>query len=67
MKQEIFEKPQVDVYMKVSLGEWDYKLDILDDYLADEDTLCTPDEGFGTDTFMGLMTSLNTDLSQQLM
>ena len=63
MKQEMFEKPQGDVYMEVSQNEWDYKLDILDDYLADEVTMCTPGEGFRQDTFMGLVTSLNMDLS----
>ena len=41
----------------------DYKLDILDDYLTDEVTMCTPSEGFGRDSFMSFITSLNMDFA----
>ena len=59
VKQEMFEKPQVDVDMEVSQPEKDYKVDILDDYLTEEVTMCAPGEVFAQDTFMGLITSLN--------
>ena len=63
VKQEMFKKPQVDVSMEFSRVERDYKLDTLDDYLTEEVTMCTPGEGFDQDTFMGLISSLNMDLS----
>ena len=59
MKQDQFEKPQLDVDMEFIQEGLDYKLDTLDDYLQDEVTMCSPSEGFSQDSIMGLMTSLN--------
>ena len=63
VKQSMFEKPQVDMYMEVRQDGWDYCLDKLEDYLEDEAALTSLGDGFEQDTFMGLITSVNVDFS----
>ena len=63
VKQEKFEKPQLEVNVVTLQDGSDYKLDSIDDYLTDEATMCPQSECFGKDSFMSLITSLNVNLA----
>jgi hypothetical protein len=42
---------------------WDYKVDLLDDYVRDETSVTNPSDEFVQDSLMGLVTALNVDFT----
>ena len=62
-KQDDFEAPEIDTGLEVQQDGWDYKLDLLNDYIRDETTVTNPSDEYVQDSLMGLITALNMDFT----
>ena len=62
VKETEFNLPEVDVMLATSQAHSEYMVDTLHDYLLDETSILGPGDAYSSDSFMGLITALNTDL-----
>ena len=62
-KQDDFKAPEIGNGLEVKQDGWNYKLDLLDDYITDETSVTNPSDEFVQDSLMGFVTALNMDFT----